>query len=45
MYFGIGKDTRKKICNSKFEAHDGESDKLVQSQLDLESSRELVERL
>lgn len=33
------------ICNSKFKPCDGEADKPGRSQLDLESSRELVGRL
>ena len=33
------------ICNGKFKPHDGEADKPGKSQLDLESSRELVRRL
>lgn len=35
----------KKIFNSKFKPHDREADKPRKSQLDLESSRELVGRL
>ena len=42
MYLGTGEDIKKKISNSKFKPHDGEADKPGKSQLDLESSRELV---
>lgn len=47
MYFGTGEDTslKKKIHNRKFKPHDREADKPGKSQLDLESSRELVGRL
>lgn len=47
MYFGTGEETslKKKIHNSKFKPDDGKADKPGKSQLDLESSRELVGRL